>query len=58
MTAPELSRAADSIGSAYERNPKDRNNGLAYANILMMTGRNTRALAVMQQIGDRPPRRP
>ena len=50
MTAPELSRAADSIGSAYERNPKDRNNGLAYANILMMTGRNTQALAVMQQV--------
>lgn len=50
MTAPELARAADSIGSAYERNPKDRNNGLAYANILMMTGRNTQALAVMQQV--------
>lgn len=50
MTAPELTRAADSIGSAYARNPKDRNNGLAYANILMMTGRNTQALAVMQQV--------
>lgn len=50
MTAPELARAADSIGAAYERNPKDRNNGLAYANILMMTGRNTQALAVMQQV--------
>lgn len=50
MTAPELTRAADSIGSAYARNPKDRNNGLAYANILMMTGRNSQALAVMQQV--------
>jgi Flp pilus assembly protein TadD len=50
MTAPELTRAADSIGSAYAHNPKDRNNGLAYANILMMTGRNSQALAVMQQV--------
>lgn len=50
MTAPELARAAERIGAAYERNPKDRNNGLAYANILMMTGRNTQALAVMQQV--------
>lgn len=50
MTAPELASAAERIGSAYERNPKDRNTGLAYANILMMTGRNTQALAVMQQV--------
>ncbi|WP_235916821.1 tetratricopeptide repeat protein [Ciceribacter naphthalenivorans] len=50
MNAPELARAADTIGASYERNPKDRGTGLAYANILMMTGRNTQALAVMQQV--------
>ena len=50
MNAPELARAADTMGASYERNPKDRNTGLAYANILMMTGRNTQALAVMQQV--------
>lgn len=50
MTATELNQAAQSIGSAYERNPKDRNTGLSYANVLMMTGRQQQALAVMQQI--------
>ncbi|QLF69091.1 tetratricopeptide repeat protein [Peteryoungia desertarenae] len=50
MSAPELARAADSIGQAYERNPKDRDVGLSYARVLMMTGRNTQAHAVMQQV--------
>lgn len=50
MSAPELARAADGIGQAYDRNPKDRNIGLSYANVLMMTGRNTQAHAVMQQV--------
>lgn len=50
MTASELATAAERIGSAYERDPKDRQNGLTYANILMMTGRDTQALAVMQQV--------
>jgi len=50
MTGPELARAADTIGKAYEANPKDRNTGLSYANVLMMSGRNAQALAVMQQV--------
>ncbi len=50
MTGPELSRTAASIGKAYEKNPKDRNTGLAYANILQMTGQQAQALAVMQQV--------
>lgn len=50
MTAPELASASETIGKAYDRNPKDRNTGLTYATILMMTGRNTQALAVMQQV--------
>ncbi|MDQ0318566.1 Flp pilus assembly protein TadD [Pararhizobium capsulatum DSM 1112] len=50
MTASQLAQAADSIGKAYERNPKDRNTGLNYANALRMTGRNEQALAVMQQV--------
>ena len=48
LSGPQLSRAVDGIGQAYERNPRDRNTGLSYANGLMMTGRNTQALAVMQ----------
>lgn len=50
MTAPELALAEKTIGAAYDRNPKDRNIGLNYANILRMNGRNTQALAVMQQV--------
>jgi len=50
MTGPELSRTAASMGKAYEKNPKDRNTGLAYANILQMTGQQAQALAVMQQV--------
>lgn len=50
LRGPELARAADGIGQAYERNPRDRNTGLSYANVLMMTGRNAQALAVMQQV--------
>ncbi|PTM97278.1 Flp pilus assembly protein TadD [Mycoplana dimorpha] len=50
MNASELSRAAERIGKAYEKNPKDRRAGLEYANLLRMTGRNEQSLAVMQQV--------
>lgn len=50
MNANELAAATESIGRAYERNPKDRDAGLNYANLLRMTGRNEQALAVMQQV--------
>jgi Flp pilus assembly protein TadD len=50
MNASELSAASETFGQAYEKNPKDRNAGLNYANILRMTGRNAQALAVMQQV--------
>ena len=50
MNATELRGAADSIGQAYAKNPKDRNIGLNYANVLRMNGRNDQSLAVMQQV--------
>jgi Flp pilus assembly protein TadD len=50
MTGPELAMAERSMGAAYERNPRERATGLAYANILRMNGKNTQALAVMQQV--------
>lgn len=50
MNATELAAATESIGQTYERNPKDREAGLNYANLLRMTGRNEQALAVMQQV--------
>lgn len=50
MNAAELAQAEQSIGNAYEKSPKDRSAGLNYANLLRMTGKNTQALAVMQQV--------
>lgn len=50
MNAAELRGAAESVGRAYESNPKNRQAGLDYANLLRMTGRNDQALAVMQQV--------
>lgn len=50
MNEAELRQAEESIGRAYEKSPKDRNAGLNYANLLRMTGKNSQALAVMQQV--------
>ncbi|GMB80897.1 tetratricopeptide repeat protein [Shinella zoogloeoides] len=50
MNATELRGAADSIGKAYEKNPRDPQTGMNYASVLRMNGRNDQALAVMQQV--------
>lgn len=50
MNMDQLRQAEESMGKAYERNPKDKMTGLNYANLLMMTGKNPQALAVMQQV--------
>lgn len=50
MNATELRGAAETVGRAYEKNPKDRDVGMNYANLLRMNGRNEQALAVMQQV--------
>ncbi|QRI63322.1 tetratricopeptide repeat protein [Shinella sp. PSBB067] len=50
MNATELRNAADSIGKAYEKNPRDPQTGMNYASVLRMNGRNDQALAVMQQV--------
>lgn len=50
MNAAELAGAEKTIGLAYDRNPKDKNTGLRYANVLRMNGKNAQALAVMQQV--------
>lgn len=50
MSVQELQQTTAMAGKQYERNPKDRNVGLFYANILRTTGRNEQALAVMQQM--------
>ena len=50
MTTSELHGAVRTYGAAYERDPKDKATGLAFAAALQMTGRNDQSLAVMQQV--------
>lgn len=50
MNASELHSAAESVGRAYDRNPKDAAVGMKYASVLTMGGRSEQALAVMQQV--------
>ncbi|AYG57663.1 tetratricopeptide repeat protein [Rhizobium jaguaris] len=50
MNSADLSQATLTLGKAYNANPKDRDSGINYANVLRMSGRNDQALAVMQQV--------
>ncbi|APO65903.1 Flp pilus assembly TadD-like protein [Rhizobium gallicum] len=50
MDANELHAMTDRVGQAYEKNPRDPVNGVNYANLLRMAGRDAQALAVMQQV--------
>lgn len=50
MDATELRSATDRLGQAYAKNPRDPVNGVNYANLLRMNGRDAQALAVMQQV--------
>ena len=50
MNAAELNNALASLTKQYERRPKDKNVGLAYASALRSAGRDDQALAVMQQM--------
>ena len=49
MNSAQLAGSREAIGRAYEKNPKDKQAGIAYANVLRMTGQNEQALAVMRQ---------
>ena len=49
MNGQQLLGSRAAIGKAYERDPKDKDRALAYANILRMTGQNDQALAVMRK---------
>lgn len=50
MSADELAGIVKVYGANYERRPKDKATGLAYASALQATGRNDQSLAVMQQV--------
>ena len=50
MSVPELNDAVRYYGKRYEKKPKDKDVGMAYASSLRMTGRDDQALAVMQQM--------
>ncbi|MGB8817480.1 MAG: tetratricopeptide repeat protein [Rhizobiaceae bacterium] len=49
MNGQQLAASRESIGRAYEKDPKNRDAAIAYANVLRMTGQNEQALAVMRQ---------
>jgi Flp pilus assembly protein TadD len=50
MTQTELAAVSRTVGTRYDKNPKDRTAGLQYATVLRMTGKSTQALAVMRQM--------
>ena len=50
MTAGQIDGALRIYGASYERDPKNRDVGLAYASALQSAGRNDQSLAVMQQV--------
>jgi Flp pilus assembly protein TadD len=50
MNATELLRAEKKFSVAYEANPDDKTIGINYATVLRMIGRDSQALAVMQQV--------
>ena len=50
MNTTQLASTERSIGAAYTREPKNKDVGLQYATVLGMTGKDTQALAVMQQV--------
>jgi len=55
MSVPELERTAAMLGRRYDKKPRDKANGLTFANVLRSLGRNEQALAVMQQMAIRHP---
>ncbi len=50
MSGSQLGGAIEALGAAYEKDPANKANGLAFANALRADGRNDQALAVMKQL--------
>ena len=50
MSASDLNNLVRQYSARYERRPKDKTTGLAYAALLRMTGRDDQALAVMRKM--------
>ena len=50
MTPTDLASATEVMGRAYAKTPRSPQIGIAYANLLQMSGRAPQALAVMQQV--------
>ena len=50
MSSGQLSGTINALGAAYEKNPADVANGLAFAKALQTDGRNDQALAVMKKL--------
>jgi Flp pilus assembly protein TadD len=56
MSAAELASVSESLGSAYTRDPRNKETALRYATVLQMTGRNDQSLAVMRKLAIDHPR--
>jgi Flp pilus assembly protein TadD len=50
MSDSQLSGTIDTLGAIYDKNPRDKANGLAFAKALQTVGRNDQALAVMKKL--------
>jgi Flp pilus assembly protein TadD len=50
MSTQELQGAANALGEAFARNPKDKPTAMRYAAVLQMNGRSDQALAVMRKL--------
>lgn len=50
MNEAQLAQSVQRFGAFYQKNPKDRQTALNYANLLSRTGRNDQALAVMRSL--------
>jgi Flp pilus assembly protein TadD len=50
MSGSKLDQTINSLGAAYQKNPKDKATGLTYAEALRADGRNDQALAVMRSL--------
>ncbi|MEZ5790016.1 MAG: tetratricopeptide repeat protein [Nitratireductor sp.] len=50
MSASQLDDLARKYSAKYEKSPQDKANGLAFASLLRMTGRDDQALAVMRKL--------
>lgn len=50
MSATQVGSVTAQVGRSYAKNPKDKNIGIRYAELLQMDGNNEQSMAVMRQL--------